>query len=178
MFLLDNLSQILEDSPLAQPCPSLVHPSARRITKQELLQEIHEAVQPSVGNGTVAARSSSTTVGNGTVTAIGGNAGSRSTTVVNRRLNLENETNVDNGDKHESQSGTDNNTHKQWNNLFSGSQLAAKGMSLQFVAPVVKEGKAVAQLQESDIVALSEKWATSVILYVLGQTPFIASEVY
>ena len=63
----------------------------------------------------------------------------------------------------------------KWANLFSGSSITAKGKPLQFVAPVVKDGQAVAILQQSEIYIESEKWLSSVVLYVVGETPTIAA---
>lgn len=38
-------------------------------------------------------------------------------------------------------------TSEPWKNLFTSSKMAAKGASLDFVAPLVKDGKKVAQLR-------------------------------
>lgn len=62
-----------------------------------------------------------------------------------------------------------------WAGLFAGSRLAAKGTSLDFVAPMVKEGGKIAQLQKEDLEAMSSKWVTSMVMYIVGEIPTIAS---
>lgn len=51
--------------------------------------------------------------------------------------------------------------------------LTAKGASLEFVPPMVKEGKMYAPLEKSEVESLSEVWANVIILYVVRQTPSI-----
>lgn len=62
-----------------------------------------------------------------------------------------------------------------WTGLFTGSKLAGKGVALAFLAPIYKEGKKIAQLQKTDVDIGTEKWLNSVVLYVVGDTPTIAS---
>ncbi|XP_056689965.1 uncharacterized protein [Spinacia oleracea] len=62
-----------------------------------------------------------------------------------------------------------------WSSLFQRSPLTGKGVSLQFVAPVVKDGKKVAQLQKFEVDAMTRKWISALVLYVVGDTPTIAS---
>lgn len=38
------------------------------------------------------------------------------------------------------------------------------------MAPVLKEGKKVAQLQKDEVDAMNEKWLTSLVVYVVGDT--------
>ncbi|KAL2937555.1 Heterogeneous nuclear ribonucleoprotein 27C, partial [Bienertia sinuspersici] len=57
-----------------------------------------------------------------------------------------------------------------WSSVVKGSDLTKKGGALRFIPPVLKEGKKVAQLQKSELEAWVEKWATIVILYVVGET--------
>lgn len=52
----------------------------------------------------------------------------------------------------------------EWSGLFKGS-LAAKGMSLGFVAPKICEGKPVVQLQQAKG---TETWSAALIFYVMG----------
>lgn len=62
----------------------------------------------------------------------------------------------------------------EWAGLFKG-KLTAKGTSLSFVAPCVKDGKLVAQLQASELQAGNQKLANANIFYVVGYSPTIAA---
>ncbi|XP_056697358.1 uncharacterized protein [Spinacia oleracea] len=62
-----------------------------------------------------------------------------------------------------------------WKNLFTGSKMASKGASLSFVTPVLQDGKKIAQLQEDEMNELTEKWKSSMVMYVVGDSPTIAS---
>ncbi|XP_056697419.1 uncharacterized protein [Spinacia oleracea] len=62
-----------------------------------------------------------------------------------------------------------------WSSLFHRSPLTGKGATLQFVAPVVKEGKKLAQLQKTEVDAMTERWISSLVMYVVGDVPTIAS---
>lgn len=62
-----------------------------------------------------------------------------------------------------------------WSGLFEGAKLASKGTTLHFLAPVVKDGRKIAQLQQSELDVLTEKWNASIVMYVVGSTPTIAS---
>lgn len=63
---------------------------------------------------------------------------------------------------------------EQWSNLFTG-PLTAKGSKLGFVAPTITEGKPIAKLTADDFTLNSKKWMNSIIFYVIGQKPTIAS---
>ena len=67
------------------------------------------------------------------------------------------------------------NGEKNWSNLFEGVRMASKGRKLGFIPPVVKDGKSVASLQQSEIAKMHSKWEMSLILFVVGYTPTIAS---
>ncbi|XP_056693089.1 uncharacterized protein [Spinacia oleracea] len=62
-----------------------------------------------------------------------------------------------------------------WSSLFQRSPLAGKGVSLKFVAPLVKEGKKLAQLQKNEVDDMTRKWLAAIVLYVVGDTPTIAA---
>lgn len=61
-----------------------------------------------------------------------------------------------------------------WANLFTTNKFAAKGMELEYVAPMIVEGEVVAQLQQEDIQAGIEAWKHALIFYVVGTSPTIA----
>ena len=63
----------------------------------------------------------------------------------------------------------------KWSAVVADKSLKAKGTSLKFVPPMVKEGKRYAQLDKTKVESLTEIWVTDVILYVVGQTPSIGS---
>lgn len=62
-----------------------------------------------------------------------------------------------------------------WSSVVAGSKLAGKGVPLSFIAPVIKDGKKVIKLQPSELDKLNEHWQQSIVLYVVGYTPTIAS---
>ncbi|KAL2921508.1 Chlorophenol O-methyltransferase [Bienertia sinuspersici] len=62
-----------------------------------------------------------------------------------------------------------------WNSLFAGSKLAAKGESLSFISPVVVNGKAQARLSQAAVEVENAKWEAFAIVYVIGDTPTIAT---
>ncbi|XP_021860851.1 uncharacterized protein [Spinacia oleracea] len=53
--------------------------------------------------------------------------------------------------------------------------MASKGVSVSFVTPVLQDGKKIAQLQEDEMTELTEKWKSSMVMYVVGDSPTIAS---
>lgn len=62
-----------------------------------------------------------------------------------------------------------------WANLFDGEKLAAKGQKLKFVAPLIKDGKHIAKLQQPEIDHMTKKWEAALVFYVVGYTPTIAA---
>lgn len=64
---------------------------------------------------------------------------------------------------------------KDWAAVASGPSLAAEGMSLKFVAPVLREGKKVAQLPMDELAVGADKWAAAMVFYVVGATPTITA---
>lgn len=46
--------------------------------------------------------------------------------------------------------------------------MTAKGMSLKIVAPFVKNGKLVAQLDINEVVKLTDICANAIVVYVVG----------
>lgn len=47
-------------------------------------------------------------------------------------------------------------------------------MSLTYVAPLLKQGMPIAQLQLKDMEIKAAKWKYDVIMYVIGDSPTIA----
>lgn len=74
-----------------------------------------------------------------------------------------------------SQDGDSDGGNKTWTNLFEGTCLASKGKKLGFVSPILKDGKAVASLQQCEIDKMNAKWEVALIMFVVGYTPTIAS---
>lgn len=64
---------------------------------------------------------------------------------------------------------------QQWNNLFTGNQMASRGMRLNFIAPSIKGGEIVVELDRAEIESENRKWAYALILYVLGDSPTFAA---
>lgn len=67
------------------------------------------------------------------------------------------------------------NEGKSWANLFTGNTLASKGMKLQFIAPIIKDGVKTVQLDKVEVERETEKWKSAMILYVVGDSPTIGA---
>ncbi|XP_019263163.1 PREDICTED: uncharacterized protein LOC109240928 [Nicotiana attenuata] len=63
----------------------------------------------------------------------------------------------------------------KWVNLFAGNRLAARGMSLSYIPPVIKEGEKITQLNQAELEKGTAKWKQAAILYVMGATPSIGA---
>ncbi|KAK4727450.1 hypothetical protein R3W88_032367 [Solanum pinnatisectum] len=63
----------------------------------------------------------------------------------------------------------------EWVNLFAGSKLAARGMNLQFIAPVVKGGEKIVELQKEEVDKEILKWVNAIVLYVVRDSPTIGA---
>ncbi|KAK6789480.1 hypothetical protein RDI58_013280 [Solanum bulbocastanum] len=70
---------------------------------------------------------------------------------------------------------TDTVTEKPWISLFEGNTMASKGMDLQFIPPVVKDGVKIGKLNEEEVAKEAAMWKNVVILYVIGDSPTIAA---
>ncbi|XP_021835842.2 uncharacterized protein [Spinacia oleracea] len=62
-----------------------------------------------------------------------------------------------------------------WANKVKGSSIASKGKALSFVAPVCTDGKVIACLQQSELNRCNSLWSNAVVMFVIGETPTIAS---
>lgn len=62
-----------------------------------------------------------------------------------------------------------------WANVVAGNKLAAKGMNLEYIAPIIQEGKKIVQLEQEDINEGTVKWKQSIILYAIGYSPTIGA---
>ncbi|XP_019235091.1 PREDICTED: uncharacterized protein LOC109215473 [Nicotiana attenuata] len=62
---------------------------------------------------------------------------------------------------------------KEWVNLFAGNNLASRGMSLKFIAPIVKNGEKIIELDTNEIDRETMKWQHAIVLYVMGESPSI-----
>lgn len=63
----------------------------------------------------------------------------------------------------------------KWSTIATVKTLTAKGASLKFIPPMVKECMKYAQLDKSEVDSLSEVQATAIILYVVGKTSSIGA---
>lgn len=64
-------------------------------------------------------------------------------------------------------------TVKPWVNLFASNNLAAKGMNLNYIPPLVIEGEKVFEILVEDVAHEEIKWAAALIVYVVGNSPSI-----
>ncbi|PHU26264.1 hypothetical protein BC332_04596 [Capsicum chinense] len=62
---------------------------------------------------------------------------------------------------------------KNWVSLFSNNRASANGMDLQFITPVIVDGKVRVMLEEDDIAEATKNWSNALIL--LGE-PLYADE--
>ncbi|XP_021837529.1 uncharacterized protein [Spinacia oleracea] len=53
--------------------------------------------------------------------------------------------------------------------------MALKGAELGFINPLVKDGRKVAQLQQKELDSMADKWQAAIVMYVVGESPTIAS---
>ncbi|KAG5615423.1 hypothetical protein H5410_015247 [Solanum commersonii] len=66
---------------------------------------------------------------------------------------------------------------EQWNSghHFYRRRLSAKGTSLSYITPVMKNGEKVIELKKKEIDKATEEWKQALILYVVGESPTIAA---
>ena len=67
------------------------------------------------------------------------------------------------------------NIRKPWSSFFKKNTLTEKGMTLSFVAPIIKDGVAVAKLDREDVIKMSKVWEFAVVMYVVGDAPTVLS---
>ncbi|WMV54433.1 hypothetical protein MTR67_047818 [Solanum verrucosum] len=53
--------------------------------------------------------------------------------------------------------------------------MSAKGMSLNYVNPIMRNGEHVIELKKEEIEKATEEWKQALILYVVGESPTIAA---
>lgn len=58
-------------------------------------------------------------------------------------------------------------TKKLWVYVISGNHVQANGMAIEFVAPIIVEGKIEVEIKEKDMEYEVKFWAPSLIMYVL-----------
>lgn len=61
------------------------------------------------------------------------------------------------GDKPNSELQKNEDTTRNWANLFSSNRLASRGMNLKYVAPMIQDGENIAQLRKEDVDKETEK---------------------
>ena len=54
---------------------------------------------------------------------------------------------------------------------FTHNKISDKGMSLNFVAPMIAKVTSVAKLAKNDVDRMTEQWANALVVYVIGQNP-------
>lgn len=62
-------------------------------------------------------------------------------------------------------------TQPSWASLFKENRTAANGMTLNFVAPDLIEGKPVARLETQEVEKNTVSWLNALIVYVVRETP-------
>lgn len=59
--------------------------------------------------------------------------------------------------------------------LFQSNKLVVKGMTLNYVAPMMQNGEKVVKLCKDEVDLETKKWKHALILQVVGALPTIAS---
>lgn len=54
-------------------------------------------------------------------------------------------------------------------------RMSAKGMSLNYVNPVMRSGEQVIELKKEEVDKANAEWKQALILYVVGESPTIAA---
>ncbi|KAH0644805.1 hypothetical protein KY284_032689 [Solanum tuberosum] len=62
---------------------------------------------------------------------------------------------------------------KLWANLFATNRLATRGMNLNYIPLVIVDGEKVVEILPEDVAQDDEKWAPSIVVYMVGTTPSI-----
>lgn len=57
-----------------------------------------------------------------------------------------------------------------WATVVTGNKLASRGMTLSFIAPMIKEGEKIDLLEKEEIEKENDKWKSSIILYLIGNS--------
>ncbi|KAK4737472.1 hypothetical protein R3W88_001169 [Solanum pinnatisectum] len=55
-----------------------------------------------------------------------------------------------------------------WANLFATNRLATKRMNLNYISTIIIDGEKVVKILEEDVARDNEKWASSIVVYVVG----------
>ncbi|KAG5567933.1 hypothetical protein H5410_065051 [Solanum commersonii] len=62
---------------------------------------------------------------------------------------------------------------KPWTNLFATNRMAARGINLTCIAPIIIDGEKVVEILAEDLAKDDVKWKPSVVVYVVGTAPSI-----
>ncbi|KAG5581215.1 hypothetical protein H5410_051842 [Solanum commersonii] len=62
---------------------------------------------------------------------------------------------------------------KPWTNLFATNRMAARGINLTYIAPIIVDGEKVVEILAEDLAEDDVKWKPSVVVYVVGTAPSI-----
>lgn len=62
-----------------------------------------------------------------------------------------------------------------WSYVVVPTKLAAKGVTLKYIAPLIKEGKTIDKFDHKKAKTLYDIWSTTTVLNLFGQTPTIGA---
>uniref|UniRef100_M1BIT4 Endonuclease/exonuclease/phosphatase n=1 Tax=Solanum tuberosum TaxID=4113 RepID=M1BIT4_SOLTU len=68
-----------------------------------------------------------------------------------------------------------NDEPKKWASFFNSNRMSAKGMGLNYINPIMRNGEQVIELKKEEIEKATEEWKQALILYVVGESPTIAA---
>lgn len=60
---------------------------------------------------------------------------------------------------------------KVWANLFQKNRFSSNGMALEYIPPVILDGKPVGQLMKEEMEEEEKKWKSALVIYVFGNGP-------
>ncbi|KAH0652021.1 hypothetical protein KY290_032498 [Solanum tuberosum] len=64
---------------------------------------------------------------------------------------------------------------KPWANLFATNRMAARGMHLTYIAPIIVDGEKIVEILAEDVAEDDVKWKPSVVVNVVGTSPSIGA---
>ncbi|KAG5620014.1 hypothetical protein H5410_005232 [Solanum commersonii] len=68
-----------------------------------------------------------------------------------------------------------NDEPKKWASFFNSNRMSAKGMGLNYINPIMRNGEQVIELKKEEIEKSTEEWKQALILYIVGESPTIAA---
>ncbi|XP_021767614.1 uncharacterized protein LOC110732003 [Chenopodium quinoa] len=170
--ILDNLRKsgfsssepIAEEDELVTPPPHLVHPSSGMISRGDL-RTLERSIRGSIAQSQAQSNGTIPRVSAVTVPLVS----SQNQSPIIPCVAVPEAPGDSDGSNHVSEAPSEG-----WKDLFKG-KLNAKGTSLSFIAPEIRDGKSIAKLSSVDIYEGNKRWGNAIIFYVVGYSPTISA---